>query len=337
MTHADFEIVPGLRLSASGSGADVRTFVREYGPFSAAVGTPGGATLTAEFGAISGSTQNELWTDEHKTVGWTVVLSGAAAPEPRLRISIRGAPASFARSLIQGYVVEPVMSVVAAELGFVQLPAAGIVDAGGLHVLIGRSRAGKSTLAARALAAGDQIIGDDQVLAGASNAWRPFPRRLRFYPDIRDTAPAVWGRLGPGTKALLTARRVVAAASRGFVRPSLGVDIAELGGRWDPRPREAARIVLLERTRDVQSAQLQATDLDEALDWATTILAEQRARLCRHLGAEWRARVAAAETRERAILTEAMAGVAVERLRLPDDWPAARAIDAAGTALRFRS
>jgi len=337
MTHAEFEIVPGLQLSVSGAEADVRHFVREYGAFGAAAGEPRRSTLGVELGATSGSPENEVWTDEHKTIGWTVVLSRAAAPEPRLRIAMRGAPASFSRSLVQGYVVEPVMSVVAAELGFVQLPAAGIVDGRGLHVLIGRSRAGKSTLAARALAAGDRIIGDDQVIAGASNAWRPFPRRLRFYPDIRDTAPSVWRRLASQTRGLLTARRLIAAATRGFVRPSLGVDIEELGGRWDPRPREAARVVLLERTPDVASPQLQATDLDEALDWATTILAEQRARFRRRLGTEWQARLTAAETHERAILTEAMAGVAVERLRLPDDWPAASAIDAAATALGLRS
>jgi hypothetical protein len=333
MVAATFEQVAGLGLTISGSADDIRHFDREYGAFRAAPGLAPKATLAIDFAPRARSAGDGTWTDGHKTVAWTVGLSPASEADVRARISLRGQPASFARSLVQGYVVEPLMSVVAAELGSVQLPAAGVVDARGLHVLIGRSRAGKSTLAARSLAAGGEIIGDDQVFLDTTGAWRPFPRRLRLYPDIRETAPTVWGRLAPRTRALLRARRAIAALTGDFVRPSLGVGIAELGGAWDARARRAVRIVLLERSRDTTSLELQPTDVAEAVRWATAILEEQRGRLSRNVGADWLARLAAAETRERAILTEAMAGVDVKRLRLPDDWGARRAIDAAAVAL----
>ena len=269
----------------------------------------------------------------HKTVGWDIEVSSAGDRPVRATIALRGIPGSFARSLVQGYYVEPLLSVVAAETGFIMLPSAGIVSDEGLDILIGRSGAGKSTLAARALAVGRHVIGDDQVIGDAAGGWRPFPRRLRFYPDLRVTAPEAYAALPRETQARLSARRLVAALSRGFVRPSLAVDPEDLGRRWDPAPTRAARILLLERNPDVSDVQVVPANLDRALAWAERVLAEQRSRLLRLPDDEWAARLATTAVREREILASAIAGVPVHEVRIPANWEAPRAIATTARAL----
>lgn len=336
MPRADFEIAPGIRLSVSGADTDVRHFLAEYQPTQVEP-APGlePAVDVAFVRRFEGSALPHGLRGRHKTVGWSMALSSADDGGIRADVLLTGRPAAFARSLVQGYYVEPLLSIAAAEHGYVQLPAAGIVNAVGLHVLIGRSRAGKSTIATRALAAGDQILGDDQVLLSADGGWRPFPRRLRLYPDIRQTASAAWRRLRGSTRAVLTGRRFVATVTRAFVRPSLAVDVAELGGQWDATPRRATRVVLIERSSEVTNVQIGSANAAAASTWAQAILAEQRAKLRRLDDAAWAARIEAAEVREAEILAEALAGIAIRHVRIPEGWPAARAIEATAGALQL--
>ena len=334
MPRADFLMAPGLLLSVSGGGADVRHFFGEYGACQVEESVGHAPSLEVTFvRRIDGLGSAQVVQGGHKTVGWQVALSDAGDRPVRAQIAMRGAPARFARSLVQGYYVEPLLSVLAADLGLVQLPAAGVVDRRGLHILLGRSRAGKSTLATRALAAGGQSFGDDQVFVSSAGEWRPFPRRLRLYPDIRETAPGAWRRLRRSTWLALTGLRLLGAATRGFVRPSLGVVVAELGGRWDPGPRTAIRAVLLERSRDVASVESQPADSGDAIRWAHELLSQQRARIARVNDPGWASRLAVATDREAGILASAFAGVPIERLRIPDRWSARHSIEAAADAL----
>jgi len=348
ITGSRFEIVPGLRISITGGAADVRHFDREYAPCRVAGPESSGATDQDSSPAVdvavgmlrsgTGTTADEramglLITGGHKTVRWAVRLSAAGDRPTSATIELRGAPASFARSLVQGYYVEPLLSVAAAEVGYLQLPSAGIVGDAGLDILIGRSQAGKSTLAARALAAGRRVIGDDQVVVDAAGQWRPFPRRLRFYPDLRVTAPGAWADLTSGSRSRLVGRRAMAALSLGLVRPSLAVDPAELGRRWDPGPIPAARILLLGRDPSVRDVEIVMTDTHRALDWAEEVITEQRSKLTRVGDEAWSDRLRATSSREREILTAAIEGVAVHEVRIPDNWPAARAIEATARAI----
>lgn len=334
-----YALAPGLVLSIEGGAADVRHFDREYGP--CRVGDPAAgdspvSQLQVRFGSSVGADGGgPVVGGGHKTVSWEVGLPAAGEHPARVRIALRGLPASFARSLVQGYFVEPLLSVVAAETGSVLLPAAGIMGDGGLDVLIGRSRAGKSTLAARALAAGRHVPGDDQVMVDATGGWRPFPRRLRFYPDLRETAPRAWAALAPGTRARLRARGVVSELTRGFIRPSLAVDPAELGRRWDPAPARAARILLLERSPGAPDVAIAPSDAGRALDWAAEVLREQRSRLARVADAGWASRLSEVAARERETLGAAIDGVPVLEVRIPEAWGAQRAIAATATALGY--
>jgi hypothetical protein len=351
-TTARFAFAPGVTLAVAGPEGDVGQLAREYGPVrqpagderpgagsgagsgtGASAGTGAGAiadspALSVSFGSAPALEGAARVSGGHKSVGWTVALSAADDPATTLGVALSGVPRGFARSLVQGYFVEPLLSVVAAEAGQLLLPSAGIVTADGLRILIGKSRAGKSTLAARSLAAGRHVIGDDQVLVDGSGAWRPYPRRLRFYPDLRFAAPTAWEALPTVTRARLRGRGLVAALTRGFVRPSLAVEPAELGGHWDPEPMPATRIVLLERSADVDEVTLTAGDAAQALAWAATVLGEQRAKLRRIEDAGWQARLDAVDARERAILGSAIDGLPVDVVRIPIGWPAPRAVTA---------
>lgn len=346
---ATFEFAPGLVVTVSGGRADVRHLEREYRPCRVvaaagtgpAVPTPAGPApatpaLEVVFGrspAWAAAPPSRRISGGHKSVGWNVTLSAADCRPTRVDLALRGVPASFARTLVQGYFVEPLLSVAAAEAGHVLLPAAGIVADGGLDVLVGRSRTGKSTLAARALAAGRRVIGDDQVIADAGGGWRPFPRRLRFYPDLRVTAPAAWAALESRSRSRLIARRIVATITGGFVRPSLAVDPTELGGRWDPAPIPAARILLLARDPAVSGVQVVPADTDRALGWAADVLREQRSRLASLADPGWTARLDAVAALERDLLAQAITGIPVLEVRIPGAWEAARTIESTAGAL----
>ena len=202
MEPAVFAFATDLRLRVTGQAAAVRHARREYG----AAEVPDARRVDVEvaFGPLGrdavrsrgGAAEPLIGRGRHKTVAWRVEAGDPDAVPLTARIETAGWPTAFALSLVQGYVIEPLLSIAGARRGIVLLPGAGIVLDDGLVLLLGRSRAGKSTLAARALTAGRAILGDDQLFVGPdATAW-PFPRSLRFYPDLARTAPASFAQLG---------------------------------------------------------------------------------------------------------------------------------------------
>ena len=334
MEAAVFAFAADLRLRVTGENAAIRHARREYGP--AEVSQTGRLDLEVSFGSLGGDaarTADDVHAPTgrggHKTVAWRVDAGDPDAAPLRARIETSGWPTPFALSLVQGYVLEPLLSIAAARRGIVLIPGAGIVLDDGLVLLLGRSRAGKSTLAARALTAGRTILGDDQLFVGPeATAW-PFPRSLRFYPDLARTAPGSFAQLRPRTRQGLRLRAALARLSAGYVRPSLAVNGSELGQQWDPVARPIARIVLIERTGDRSDLWADEASPRDAVDWAAELLHEQRARLVGLGGPAWREAVEQTAHAERAILERSFAGCPVERLAVPSSWDAPTAVGAA--------
>lgn len=348
MSRATFAFAPGLRARFSGEAAGVRHALLEYGPC-AVPDDEEDVGLEVVFGHLGGPSDprwsvahssgrpgdHEPARGGHKTVSWAIRLGDPAGPVLQAEIAVSGWPRSFARSLVQGYVVEPLLSLAAARHGHVLLSSAGIVGDEGLLVIVGRSRAGKSTLAALAMARGRRVLGDDQLIVDGEGRWRPFPRRLRVYPDLTRAAPTAWTRLGGSTRRTLRLRAAVAILSRGFIRPSLAVDPAELGGTWRPEPVRAARIVLVERRPDVDAVRSVAAGVEQAVAWSREVIASQRERLAGLGGPGWRSSLEAAAEVETALLRRAFAGLAVESIAVPAGWPAPAAIAALARELRL--
>jgi hypothetical protein len=131
----------------------------------------------------------------------------------------------------------------------------------------------------------------------------------------------------------LRLRGALATATGGWVRPSLAVRPAELGGTWQPEPLRAARIALVERRADVAAVVVEPATPERAVDWAVQVLGEQRARLATIGGDAWRDLLEATAAAEADLLLAALTGTPVQSVTVPAGWPAAEGIAATATAL----
>src|SRR2546426_7101956 len=138
MESATFEFPGGVRLRIQGPADAVEHFKREYGPCLVPDSAPVDALVT--IGRPSDATDSGA-PSGHKTVGWRVGVGAQSAHPATLWIATRGRPQSFVRSLVQGYFVEPLLSLVAPDRGLALVPAAAIASDDGLILILGRSRA----------------------------------------------------------------------------------------------------------------------------------------------------------------------------------------------------
>jgi hypothetical protein len=264
----------------------------------------------------------------YKSVRWRVELSRPDDQPLRATIVLSGGPPSFALSLVQGYFVEPLVAVVLARRGYLALPSAGLATDEGALVLMGPSGSGKSSLGVRALARGRSLLGDDQVLLDRRGGCWPYPRRLRIYPDIRETAPEAWLRMRRATRRALTVRSAVRRLTRGYVAPSLPVPAIEIGHAPPAGPLPLKRLVVVERSADAGDLEVQRRDHAWAIDRARAILAEQRSRLVAIADEDWPRALSTVAENELQIFRAAIAPARVDHVRLPAAWDAAAAVSA---------
>ncbi|MEA2134488.1 MAG: hypothetical protein QOC68_2397 [Solirubrobacteraceae bacterium] len=324
---ADYAFGPSVRLRVGGSARARAHFDREYGPAAASCGTPE-VEADVRFALSEKGAANVLTGGGHKTAHWRVELGDPRERTLHVAIGVSGGPPAFAFSLVQGYHVEPLVAMALARAGFVALPSAGILCADGALVVMGRSGSGKSSVSVRALAGGRGILGDDQVVIAADGGCWPYPRRLRLYPDVQDTAPEAWCRLRPSTRRTLRVRGAVRRASRGFVAPSLAVPISELR---PPVPNErvrAARLVVVERSSEVQVLTERERDAGWAAQEAGRVLDEQRTRFSEVADPRWAAALQDTAERESEVLRAWLQPLPIVQLRIPGAWDAPRAVAA---------
>jgi hypothetical protein len=322
---------PGALLSVRGPRAARAHFAAEYG---VARVEGGGAApdVVAEI-CFARTLPAGQPRDGHKTVRWSVQLGAPDGQPLRVRLTIAGRPRRFALSMVQGFVVEPLVSVAAARAGLVLLPAAGLVEDGAAVVVLGRSRSGKSSVVARALAAGRDVLGDDQVLVDARGQVRAWPRRLRVYSDLPLTAPSAVTALPVPTQRSLRAMRLAKLASGGAVAPSLPLPFAAFGGAVEPGPLPVRRIVAVERRGTGHDLDVQELDAAAVIALAGTVLGEQRRRIAAVLPSAWSGVLDETADSEQQVLAAALAGVPAEQWTVPATWSAAQAVDRLARAL----
>lgn len=332
MRRLGFTMAPDLRVEiATASDGVADHFLAEYA--AAAASTSDEADLTIEFRPVADPTI----VGGHKTVRWRVELEPATSGPLRAAIDLRGHPRDFGLSLVQGYFVEPLLSLAAARAGRVLLPCAAIAtEQTGLTLILGRSRSGKSSLAVRSLPGGAVVYGDDQAFIDASCALSRFPRRMRFYSDLRRTSPRAYARLDPRVRAGLVARGVVSTLTRGFVAPPVRVAIEELGTAGGLEPTAVDRVVLLERVDGITEIQHDEVGADATRDFAMNLLDEQRQKLI-GAGPDWDRMITTLRSAESAMLRSAFQVHAVERLRVPMGWTATDALPVLAHLLRLPS
>jgi hypothetical protein len=322
---------PAVRLSVAGAARARSHFDREYGP----PGVSSPADVEADVGFALRTPGGE-GRGGHKTARWTVSLSDPGERTLRARIALGGGPPSFTLSLVQGYYVEPLVGIALARAGFVALPSAAVIGSDGALVIMGRSRSGKSSVSVRQLAAGRALLGDDQVVIGGDGSCWAYPRRLRVYPDIRDTAPEAWTRLPAGTRRALLARAAVRRATRGYVAPSLAVAASDLGPPPPPDHVPLAGLLVVERS-DATRLKESERDAAWAVSQALELLAAQRERLAALGRARWAAPLRDTAARERSVVAAWLGGAPVTHLVIPRNLsaPAAVSVLAARVAARL--
>lgn len=321
---ARFAFSTGVDLRLAGDRAAERHFAAEY----AGAGVPDdGSEPSLEVRFVRAPPPGSRIEGGHKTARWSVVAPATESASLHAAITLRGRPRFFGLSLVQGYFVEPLLSIAVARAGAVLLPSAAIGEDGGALVIMGSSGTGKSSLSARALAAGRPVLGDDQILLdGDGRCWR-FPRRMRFYSDLPQTAPAAYARLPAGARRQLQARKLAEALSRGFVRPSFAVQATAIAAGAVAGPLALRRVVLLERSPEATRLTEQPAGPEVAVAHGLKLLGEQRARL-REGDPAWAAALEGAAARERETLGAALGQAPVTRVSVPHGWSAPRAITA---------
>jgi hypothetical protein len=324
VTADHYRPAPELSITVQGARTARRHFAAEYGAARAAHDPAPDVCIDVRF---AGSLPRGVPSGGHKTVRWAVAVGPLEGPLTAA-VVLSGAPRSFALSLVQGFVVEPLASLAAARTGQVLLPAAALADASAAVVVLGRSRSGKTSVVARAVAAGHPALGDDQVLVDVAGQVRSWPRRLRVYPDLRSTAPSAVSALPARKRLRLTALAAVAKASRGWVAPSLPLAWRDLGGEARPGPLPVARVVVVERGGSSAGVETSALETSAVVDLARQILREQRVRLRALLGPDADDALRLADEQERATLHGALSAVPAELWTVPSHWPAPVAVTA---------
>lgn len=315
-----------LRLRITGDPGVLGHFDAEYAP--AAVLDTENVRLEIAFGDALEGCGDLVVRGGHKTVGWRVALSSADADPLRACIRLSGIPRSFGLSLVQGYFVEPLLSVAASRTGLVLLPSAAVAVNGEALLLVGRSGTGKSSLSVRAAAAGRSVLGDDQILLDDSGRCRAFPRRLRFYSDLRETAPAAHARLPRSVRTALTLRKVLKVVTRGFAAPPVRVPLSLLGPPPPQAPLPLIQIVMIRRSSVGSELETAELTTDQAVAEGLDVLADQRVQLAAAGDSAWHDALAETIEREREILALAFADRPVLGVSVPGRWSAPRAIAA---------
>jgi hypothetical protein len=302
----------GVMLSVSGDPKALRHFRREYGQVATDDGGP--ASVEAFFGPFDDDGSSIR--GGHKTMRWQVAMSNPSAQPLTLRVQISGVPTGYALSMVQGYFIEPMLSVAAMRAGAVLLPAASFVVDGKATMVAGLSGSGKTSLSAHALALHQPLLGDDQVLVTADGRCGPFPRSLRLYPDIRDRSPLAYAGLPGLDRAKLEIRRAARTLTAGWLTPSLALSGAAFGQATLPDAVPLGHIVLLSRSPLPGRVQVEQATTGEAIEFGLAALREQRSKLADGREA-WRQALAGLERQEARLLGRAFACVSVSRVVAP--------------------
>ncbi len=314
---------PDLVLSLRGDRRARAHFRAEYAP--AALDTESSvpaveAAVGSHVRARGGTCEAEL-RGTHKLACWRASLPVTPhADAMRVAVDVRG-PLGLA--LVQSYILEPLVSLAAVRAGYVLLPSAAIARDGKALLLIGRSRSGKSSLAALALAAGRRVLGDDQVLIVPGQDCRPFPRRLRLYPDLARTAPAAFAALRPSARRTLTGLGQVGRLTHGFVAPPLRISASALGAGVTTLCLPIGEVVVIQRAA-VDTLSSEPLGQPELAAEAGNVLMSQRSAIFSLAGVE--AAFAPVLAEERELIERAFAGASARRVSVPDSWPAERAV-----------
>jgi hypothetical protein len=264
----------------------------------------------------------------YKTARWRIAMGSAHEERLTVSIALLSVPASFGLSLVQGYFVEPILEMAFTRRGQLLAPAAGYVIGDSACLLVGASRSGKSSLMVRALGEGIRILGDDQVIISSRATVLSFPRRLRVYADIRNTAFHAYRAFPVRLKIALRGLEALSRSTAGWVTPPVRIQASALGPQPATLELPLRRLYVIDRDEQAVGPRRSAVEAGRLVDEILTLLDRQRERLIPLLvDRPWADLLQRVRSEESVILKQALAEVSAERLVVPSHWKARRAID----------
>jgi hypothetical protein len=317
---------PELGLEVAPSAALAGHLRAEYGPPSLEPSEPSRLV-------VRGLRPDEVGADRvgrHKTTRWRIRLSEPAWRPILVEVAIRGV---FGSSLVQSLVIEPLLTMAAAEAGELFLSAGAVQTEHGSIALAGVSRSGKSTLALRAWAGGLPVIADDRLRIAPDGLVRPFPRRLRIYPDVRTTAVQAFDRLPRRVRLELRLLGATRRLSGGRIALPALVDRSVVVRTDSPTP--LAAVYLIDRVADpAPDALVVHDDPADGRRLVRSIL-EGDARWLAGVSAGWREATTRSVDRQLDLFDAALqrTGADLRIVRVPERWSAARAVAAVAAAI----
>jgi hypothetical protein len=320
---------PELRLAVDDWPDLAGHLEREYGPAVSAANGGTDAPIALRIGRLRSSSPSEtggaasaVSGARHKTTTWSLRLSPPEADPIRAELRIRGV---FGRSLAQSNIIEPLIAASMSRREAALVPAAGIVVDDRVVLLSGASRSGKSTLAMRAWARGNAILGDDRVILTPDATVAPFPRRLRLYPDLRSTATGAYARVGARVRSSLRRAETIRRLTLGWIGLPVLVPAQRV---LQDTPAPLGRLVIIER-RDDEEHLRWIDGLEPALDRLETVVRRDMRSLADH-DAAWGRETGRVVARIRQIASAALGltGAGTGVLVVPRHWPAPAALAA---------
>jgi hypothetical protein len=151
---------------------------------------------------------------------------------------------------------------------------------------------------------------------------------MRFYSDLRTTAPSAYSALPFGTRLGLLSRGALRALTRGYVAPPVRVAPNQIGRAPAPGRLRLERIVVVERDLETDAANEDGVTPRLVLASALEALTEQRQKLGEALRGEWGELLEATRRVEESLLSQAFRDQPVERLVVPGTWSAPQAVSA---------
>lgn len=227
MSERYYEFPPGVVLRVfSGQRNVLAYFEAEYGPFR----TAGTADVqlnvhVGKQGNVARAPGAIVHRRRHKLTSWTITFTDLESERTSIDFDGRGV---MTLPYLQSFYIEPLLRLKLLRRDHALVHGASICKGSKSRLFVGGSRVGKTSLTLSQAEGGNAVQGDNFVILSPDGTSIAFPRRLRVYPDLRRSLPAIHRRLPLATRARLQSYAVLNWLSRGYANPATRLPLAQL-------------------------------------------------------------------------------------------------------------
>ena len=201
-------------------------FDAEYGPFRTA--STADVQLTVHVGKRSNMAHSPgavVHRRRRKLTNWTITFTDLESERTCIEFDGHGV---MTLPYLQSFYIEPLLRFKLLLRDHALVHGASVCKGSKSRVFVGGSRVGKTSLTLSQADRGNAVQGDNYVILSPDGTSVAFPRRLRVYPDLRRSLPAIHRRLPLTTRARLKSYVILTRLSRGYANPAIRLPLAQL-------------------------------------------------------------------------------------------------------------